>query len=90
MRICRVTSSSPSPASSTPALLDTTVRSFTPDSRIASISTDGMPHSPKPPDMMVIPSRSTPANASVAPGYSLLTAIDPSPLVPRTLPSPAG
>jgi hypothetical protein len=43
-----------------PALLDTTVRSFTPLSRTASISTAGMPHRPKPPDMMVMPSRSRP------------------------------
>ena len=66
MRICRVTSSSPSPASSTPALFETTVRSFTPDSRMASISTEGMPHRPNPPDMIVMPSRSTPASASAA------------------------
>ena len=45
-----------------------TVRSFTPDARIASISADGMPHRPKPPDMMVMPSRSSPASAAAASG----------------------
>ncbi len=77
MRICRVTSSRPSPASSIPALLEMTVRSFTPDSRIASISTEGMPHRPKPPDMMVMPSCSRPARASFAVSNRLLSAMSP-------------
>ena len=51
-----------------PALLEMMVRSFTPLSRIASISALGMPHRPKPPDMIVMPSRSTPARAAVASG----------------------
>ena len=34
---------------STPALFEITVRSLTPESRIASISASGMPHRPKPP-----------------------------------------
>jgi hypothetical protein len=62
-----------------PALLDTTVRSFTPLSLIASIRLAGMPHRPKPPAMMVMPSRSTPLNAAVASAYTLLTAIPRSP-----------
>ena len=51
-----------------PALLETTVRSLTPESRIASISASGMPQRPKPPDMIVMPSRSTPARAASALG----------------------
>src|SRR6185437_11772552 len=58
-----------------PALLETIVRFFTPLSRIASISAVGMPHRPKPPDMIVMPSRSSPARAAFASGYTLLTAI---------------
>ena len=65
-----------------PALLEMMVRSFTPLSRIASISAAGMPHSPKPPDMIDMPSRSRPAKAAFASGKTLLTAIhapDPHP-----------
>src|SRR3954447_2482743 len=49
-----------------PALLEITVRPFTPESRTAPIRLSGMPHSPKPPAMMVMPSRSSPARASCA------------------------
>jgi hypothetical protein len=44
------------------------VSPVTPDARIVSIRALGMPHSPKPPDMMVMPSRNTSANA--APGLA--------------------
>src|SRR6185312_243123 len=64
-----------SPASSMPALLEMIVSSFTPLSRIASISADGMPHRPNPPDMIVMPSLSTPARAAFASGNILLTAM---------------
>ena len=66
--ICRVCSSTPRPAVSMPALLETKVRSFTPDSRIASISAEGIPQTPKPPAMMVMPSFSTPASAAAGVG----------------------
>ena len=58
-----------------PALLEMMVRSFTPLSRIASISAAGMPHRPNPPDMIVMPSCSRPASAVCASGKILLTAI---------------
>ena len=51
-----------------PALLEITVSSRTPESRMASISAVGMPQRPKPPDMIVMPSRSTPASAAAASG----------------------
>jgi len=66
LRICLVCSSTPNPTSSIPALLEMTVRSFTPLARIASINALGMPHSPNPPDMIVMPSRNTPASAASA------------------------
>ena len=58
-------SSSPSPQSSTPALLETASRSFVPASSTAAISTDGMPHSPNPPTEIVAPSGMS-ATASAA------------------------
>jgi hypothetical protein len=39
------------------------VSPVTPDSRIAWIRVSGMPHSPKPPAMISMPSLSTPASA---------------------------
>jgi uncharacterized protein (TIGR00369 family) len=66
LRICRVASSRPRPKPSTPALFDTTVRSFTPLSRSASISASGMPHRPKPPTASNWPSRTMPARAAAA------------------------
>jgi hypothetical protein len=63
------------------------VRSRTPLSRIASISTVGTPQRPKPPDRMVMPSRSTPASAALASGYSFLLVTDLSRLF-RGGPSP--
>ncbi len=59
-----------------PALFETTVRLPTPASRIASISAAAMPQSPKPPDMIIMPSRSTPARAASALGYTLFAMID--------------
>ena len=48
LRNCRVSSSSPRPEQSTPALLEMTVGFQTPESRKASISNSGMPHNPSP------------------------------------------
>jgi hypothetical protein len=53
-----------------PALLDTTVRPVTPESRIAWISVSGMPHRPNPPAMIIMPSFNSPANAAPASGYT--------------------
>jgi hypothetical protein len=53
---------------STPALLEITVRFLTPESRIASDSTSAMPHRPKPPDMIIMPSLRMPASADLASG----------------------
>ena len=44
-----------------------------------------MPHRPKPPDMMVMPSRRTPASAAAGSGYCLLTATFRN--LPRVRPS---
>ena len=59
-RICRVCKSNPSPKSSTPALFETHVSPVTPLSRSATIRCSGIPHSPNPPTITVIPSRNTP------------------------------
>ncbi len=53
---------------STPALLDTTVRFFTPESRIASDRVSAMPHRPKPPDITIMPSFRMPSRADLASG----------------------
>jgi hypothetical protein len=42
------------------------VRSLTPLSRMAAIRFSGMPHRPKPPAAMVMPSKSSPSRASAA------------------------
>src|ERR1700692_2749542 len=84
LRICRVCSSNPKPTPSSPALLDTTVRSRTPDACKASIRFSGMPQAPKPPHIRVIPSLTTSLSAAAASGYTLecfLTIIDRSSLV---------
>jgi len=47
-------------------LFETTVRFFTPDSRMAPMRFSGMPQRPKPPAMMVMPSKRSPARASAA------------------------
>jgi len=49
-----------------PALLLTQVRFLTPDSRTALISLSGMPTSPKPPHITIMPSCSTPSSADLA------------------------
>ena len=49
--------------------------------RIASISVSGMPHRPKPPDMIVMPSFSRPANALRASGYTFFMS---SPYLPNS------
>src|SRR5690348_4855945 len=64
--ICRVSNNRPRPKPSTPALLEMTVRLFAPESRNARIRFSGMPHSPKPPDITVMPSRVRPASADFA------------------------
>src|SRR5690348_9400338 len=56
----------PSPTSSMPALLEMTVKFLTWESRNAISRFSGMPQSPKPPDMIVMPSCSNPCNALVA------------------------
>src|SRR6187431_1082547 len=61
----------PRPKPSTPALFEMTVRSLTRESRKASISASGMPHSPKPPTASSWPSRTTPASAAAALGKIL-------------------
>jgi hypothetical protein len=58
--IWRVSAACPGRKPSTPALLEMTVRSFTPLSRRASISASGMPHRPKPPTASSWPSATTP------------------------------
>src|SRR5947209_16353182 len=60
------------PKSSTPALFPTMVRSLTPLSTNARIRFSGMPHSPKPPAAMVIPSFSRPCSADSASAWTLL------------------
>src|SRR3954447_16555563 len=60
------------PKSSTPALLLITVRPRVPRARSAAIRVSGMPHSPKPPIIIVAPSGMR-ATASSAPGSTLFT-----------------
>src|ERR1700730_17682306 len=62
------------PKSSTPALFPTMVRSLTPLSTSAWIRFSGMPHNPKPPAAMVIPSFNRPSRADTASGWTLLIA----------------
>src|SRR3984885_7807797 len=62
------------PKSSTPALFPTMVRSLTPLSTRAWIRFSGMPHNPKPPAAMVIPSFNKPSRADAASGWTLLIA----------------
>ena len=71
-RIRPATSSTPSPASSTPQLFDTVSRSVLPSSCSASISTCGMPHRPKPPTASEAPSPMS-ATASAADATTLST-----------------
>jgi hypothetical protein len=54
------------PKPSTPALLPTMVRPFTPLSSRAVIRFSGMPHRPKPPAAIVMLSCKRPARAAVA------------------------
>src|SRR6516225_3339950 len=61
---------------STPALLETTVRFFTPESRIASDRVSAMPQRPKPPDMIIMPSLRIPSSADLASGYTLFMKSD--------------
>src|ERR1700682_1393560 len=62
---------------STPALLETTVRFFTPESRSASDSVSAMPHRPKPPDMIIMPSLRIPSRADLASGWTLFMKMRP-------------
>ena len=52
----------------TPNTVQVMRQNASPEARIASMSASGMPHRPKPPDMMTMPSRSRPANAASALG----------------------
>src|ERR1700747_2009021 len=61
---------------STPALLETTVRFFTPESRIASDRVSAIPQRPKPPDMIIMPSLRRPSSADLASGYTLFMKSD--------------
>ena len=81
LRTCPVSSSTPSPLPSTPMLLDTMVRSRTPESRTASIRSTGMPQSPNPPTAISWPSASTSRSASIAP----VPTLDPGPATVLTL-----
>src|SRR3954464_10399055 len=72
LRTCRDRSSTPMPKSSTPALLLITVRPRVPRARSAAIRVSGMPHSPKPPIIIVAPSGMR-ATASSAPDSTLFT-----------------
>src|SRR5262249_157507 len=47
-----------------PALFERTVSRFTPASHMAGIRLSGLPESPNPPDMIVIPSNSNPSKAA--------------------------
>src|ERR1700722_3915219 len=71
LRIWRDLSSSPSPRSSIPALLEITVSCFTPSSDSAAIRCSAMPHSPKPPDRIDMPSCAMSARAAFAFGNTL-------------------
>src|SRR4051812_19083124 len=69
-------SNRPRPHSSTPQLFETASRSVVPASRSASISTDGIPHNPKPPTDSVAPSGMS-ATASAALPTTLSTSTPP-------------
>src|SRR4051794_20266137 len=71
LRICFVCRRRPRPQSSTPALLETQVRSFTPRLTSALIRFSGMPQRPKPPTTSVAPS-ATSRTASSADATTLL------------------
>ncbi len=60
----RFFSSTASPWPWLPQLLLMMVRFFTPLAAIASMHASAFPHRPKPPDMIDIPSRSSPDSAS--------------------------
>ncbi|MNW09292.1 hypothetical protein D3C71_2062540 [compost metagenome] len=66
--IWRLSSSIHRPKPSAPALFEITVRSFVPAARISGIRLSGLPDRPKPPDMMVMPSNSTPSSAAFGDG----------------------
>jgi penicillin-insensitive murein DD-endopeptidase len=72
-RICRARSSTPRPKSSTPQLLETKVRSFTPSSFRARMEFSGMPQRPNPPARIVAP-EGTSATASRAVAKTLFMA----------------
>lgn len=77
-RICRVSSSWPSPQPSTPQLFDTTSRSSTPDSSSAAINTLGIPHNPKPPTAREDPGiTSATASRALATTLSTTLTVDP-------------
>ena len=63
--ICFFCSRRPNPKSSTPALLEMQVKPLTPSLTSSAIPFSGIPQSPKPPTIKVIPSF-TPLSASLA------------------------
>jgi hypothetical protein len=67
-RICPFASSIQRPNPSAPQLLEMTVSSFIPASRIAGMRLSGLPERPNPPDMIVMPSNSTPSSAALGLG----------------------
>ncbi len=78
-RICRVSSSWPSPQPSTPQLFDTTSRSSMPDSSSAAINTLGIPHNPKPPTAREDPgTMSATASRALATTLSTTLTVDPA------------
>jgi hypothetical protein len=67
---CRLSSSIHRPKPSAPALLETMVRLRTPDRRTSGVRLSGFPLRAKPPDMMVMPSRSMPSRVSLGAAYT--------------------
>src|SRR3546814_5457050 len=65
------------PKPSAPQLFEMIVRSLTPLASRPAIRCSGLPERPKPPDMIVMPSKRTPASAASASGNILRLVIDP-------------
>ena len=65
---CWLSSSIHKPKPSAPALLEMTVSPPIPALRISGIRLSGLPESPKPPDMIVMPSNSSPFSAVAGSG----------------------
>src|SRR5690606_19892363 len=87
LRTRRALSSAANPTSPLPALLFTIVRSFAPWSIRASINSLGMPATPKPPIMIVAPSKMSATAAEGEP--TVLSIIVPPGGAPEPLPEAA-